>query len=56
MLPLVFIGKEEMLVWLSESNQDQYRSPEELLIEIEDALENGSISTEQLQELINNFS
>lgn len=56
MLPLVFIGNPDMLAWLSGEYEDQTRSPEDLLIEIEEALNSGLITPEQLQELINAFS
>lgn len=56
MLPLVFIGDPAMLAWLSGEFQEQGRSPEDLLIEIEEALESGLITPEQLQELINAFA
>lgn len=56
MLPLVFIGNFEMLTWLSSEFEDQTKSPEELLIEIEEALESGLITIEQLEELLANYA
>lgn len=56
MLPLVFIGNLEMLIWLSGEHDDPARSPEDLLIEIEDALSSNLIAPEQLEELLANFT
>lgn len=56
MLRLVFIGNASMLEWLSGEFEDQTKSPEELLIEIEDALETGRITPEQLEELIASYA
>lgn len=56
MIPLVFIGNSEMLIWLSGEHDDPARSPEDLLIEIEDALSSNLIAPEQLEELLANFT
>ncbi len=56
MIPLVFIGNSEMLIWLSGEHDDPARSPEDLLIEIEEALESGLLTPEQLEELLANFT
>lgn len=56
MLPLVFIGNADMLIWLSGEHEDPARSPEDLLIEIEDALSSNLITPEQLEELLANFT
>ena len=56
MIPLVFIGNEQMLIWLSGEHDDPARSPEDLLIEIEEALESGLLTPEQLEELLTNFT
>lgn len=53
---LLFIGDLEMLVWLSSEHDDPSRSPEDLLIEIEDALSSGLLTTEQIEELLANFT
>lgn len=56
MLRLVFIGKSSMLEWLSGEFEDQTHSPEELLIMIEDALESGLVTAEQIEELLMNYT
>jgi len=45
-----------MLIWLSGEHEDPARSPEDLLIEIEDALSSNLITPEQLEELLANFT
>lgn len=56
MLHLVFIGNQRMLEWLSGEFEDQTKSPEELLIQIEEALESGLVTAEQIEELLANYS
>lgn len=55
MIVLGFIADERKLQFLYERFLELQKSPEELLIEIEDALEAGVIAIEQLEELISNF-
>lgn len=50
---LIFIDPDLIERLLDRRSQQQ--SPEELLIEIEDAIESGRLSKERIQELINNF-
>jgi len=45
-----------MLEWLSGEFEDQTKSPEELLIQIEEALESGLVTAEQIEELLANYS
>lgn len=55
MFLLAFIGDPNKLEILYDRFLDPQKSPEELLLEIEEALNSGILTIEQIEELINNF-
>jgi hypothetical protein len=55
-MELVLIGEYEALAFLSNERSERVQSPEEFLIYLEDALESGELTIDEVAQLIHDYN
>ena len=54
-MELVLIGEHDLLDFLNSENSELTQSPEDFLIYLEDALESGELTIDEVAQLIHDF-